>query len=419
MVILFGILAIVGILYFLVFRIDNSKYYEYLSKYNLYLENNAISRLLNADAIGNIPKLLIKTSNAGIEKAKECYSAPVLLTKKLLEGDNTKTGVATSLIGYNETYLKSCKNVCGSLAKVLPVQATDEFYIQNKRLDPGVYCTVESSDASKCNLRTGYVVANGFGGFVCLPKYPNMFGGPNANQIVACEDSKHPMTGGLLWDNRYNTQVDATSVIMSHEDELLDDGRTYRFSCQFNDDINFNPMIPHPANRFHPIQDKCLLNVYAAHRDAHVVLYNKETNETYDIKEMNQLFKDSELIKKLAWKCDCGDAAVTRLAQADDRFPKSPCSACRRIALDDKLPRNGKNIRKVTIPYNCFSHSSELKQSLNMVPCNGAKFTNSGAYCDTIDLTVFEGVVRDDGVLEDVTALAIEDQQTDTNMRSY
>lgn len=335
------IISIVCLIYFLVIKVDNTVYFDYVNKYNLYLKNAKLARLLNADSLGNLPNVYINSTNVEIEKAKNCTTEPVYL------GPTDQ--------GSEDSYLKRCIDVCGSLGHVVHINEEMEYYQNSKKLQPGSYCMIES-ESTKCNLNTGYVVATGLGSVVCKSKYPNMFGGSDASQIIACSDERHPASGGVLWDNYNNYAVEPTTVIMSEEDEKLFDG-SFRFTCKYNDNLNKNKMIPHPANRFHPINDPCLLNVYAAHRSAGVVLEND------------------------TWRCDCGDQYVTRLHNKDPNDPKSECYNC-----ENSITTSGEN-KKYKISYSCFTINSNLTDTIDKVPCNSDSFVNLGSNCDVIELT--------------------------------
>lgn len=332
--ILSGIILTI-ILLFLSFKFDNNKFKDYINSFNLTLNNEKLTKLINADPIENLPNLIVNTNNTELIKNRNCTNNPIFLSS-----------VDESSLNYKDV----CENLCGSSATIIKITDNDEYYQNSKKLPTGNYCNVGSMD---CNLKTGYVVSSGIGGVVCRSKFPNMFGGENASTIIACNDEKYPATGSVLWDNLYNTQVDPTMIIMNSEDELLVDG-SFRFSCKYNYDANKNPIKEHPANRFHPIMDPCLLNLYSTSLDAGV------------------------RVKENEWYCDCN---VERLYNTIKGDLKSPCTTC------NNSTEVNKNLTIKTIRYDCFTVNSKLNSVESLVPCNPNNFTNLGEMCDVVNLS--------------------------------
>ena len=228
-----------------------------------------------------------------------------------------------------------------------------EYYSNGVKLTEGSWCVI---DSVPCNTKTGYVVAT-VNSTLCKSKYPNMFGGPSATTVVACNNEYYPATGSILWDNLRNEAVDPLTINMAREDEMLSDG-TYRFSCKYNEDINGNNYIPHPLNRFHPIRDPCKNTIYKASVDVKAV------------------------VTPMDWFCDCGNYAKTRVKNLDQENLKSTCTSC--IKTVDP------STNTITVPFNCFNLNSSYKAAREMLPCISSKFTEHGNLCLTMDLHIKE-----------------------------
>lgn len=366
-----GVVSMIGVLYFLMLRLNSDKYYAYVNRFNLQLKNEKLSKLLNSDTLGNLPSLVLSTesieSEMGIDgapvatddlnKTLECISDPVYLGP--VRADDTTTVLA---------YEQRCLGACGSLGRVIAVTDAQEYYHKDKRLRSGRYCVVQDS-AIKCNLRTGYIMADGMGSVLCKSKFPNMFGGPTASTIVACNNELHPSTGSLLWDYLNNAPVDPASVVMTDENETVP-GPThrFRFSCIFNDDGLNNRLIPHPANRFHPIKDPCTRTVVNAHRDARAVVE-----------------RDPATGEPLDWRCECGDPVVTRLYHKDETDNKSTCTTC----VDSISEMDENDSVKARVSYECFNVNSFVGDVNFSVPCQWENFIKPSTACDTIELTFY------------------------------
>lgn len=346
LILLLGLISILSILYFLTLKVDNKKYFNYINRYNLQLGNESLSKLLNADPLGNLPTVTVSSTNTELNKYKDCLSEPLLLSSEYTANNNDEA---------------RCTTMCGADAKVVQIEdESHEYYYKSKKLKPGNYCVIEP-ESVLCNLRTGYVIANGLGSAVCKSKFPNLFGGENASVIVACNDEDYPTTGALLWDRAKNAPVDPSNVVMTHEDETLSDGSTFRFVCKYNDDVYRNKMLPHPSNRFHPIRDPCLRNVFSAHRDAHAVIN----------------------LKRGFWRCKCGNPIETRLSKRDEKNPKAECTSC-----VDKIEKENKKYT-ITKMYDCFTVNSKLSDTVNKMPCNAEAFIRRGTTCDAIQLEMY------------------------------
>lgn len=330
------IIIVILLIYFTTLKVNLKDYINYVLNLKSTIMNEKLIGLTNANTIYNLPNLIIKTNNPDIERLLDCKG------KLKFMGNYTEDDAKL------KNYRDVCKHTCGGSASLLLVENDKDYVYENKFVEPGVYCTVGQKE---CNTNTGYVVAT-VNSTTCISKYPRMFGGPKASTIIACSDSLHPSTGSILWDYANNEEVDPTTVLMTHEDELLPDGQ-YRFRCKFNETDNGNPYIPHPLDRFHPIKDKCNDSIYRADYSVHA------------------------LVNEHGWSCDCGDFDVTRVKHLDKNNDKSICTSCFWEKLNDA---------NYQIPYICYNENSPYSYTKNNVPC--IEYKDSGNSCTTVLLNV-------------------------------
>ena len=341
-----------GFLYFLTFSIvitfilitkvvilnvDPQEYFSYLRKTNTDLLNTKISKLLNASTLVNLPNITLITDNSEIKDLQKCKQGATFMGPLMEEN----------------AYLKQCKKKCGANGVVVDIDNETEYYSNGIKLTEGSWCVI---DSVPCNSKTGYVVAT-VNSTRCKSKYPNMFGGPSATTVVACNNEYYPATGSILWDNMQNESVNPLTITMSHESETLSDG-SYRFTCKYNADINENNYIPHPLNRFHPIRDPCKKTIYKASKDVKAIVTSTD------------------------WFCDCGIYSKTRVANLDQGNSKSTCSSC--------LKKSDPSRDSISVPFNCFTLNSSYKDASEMFPCMSSKFTEHGNSCLTIELNIKE-----------------------------
>ncbi|QLI62369.1 PIF-2 [Dikerogammarus haemobaphes nudivirus] len=346
MVVLSLIIIFIIIFYFSLFNIDISEYSKYVLNLKSDVYNKPLLELLTGNTLVNLPNVIINTDTEYINNLQKCKNGAIYLGP-----DN----------GTDYSYL--CKSSCGGVGELMTLGDSDEYYQDGEKLDSGVYCIL---NPPKCNMNTSYVVAT-VNSTICKSKYPNMFGGPTGGEIIACNNEKYPATGSELWDYANNEVVVPTTVVMTHEDERLDNG-DYRFQCKFNETGMGNPYIPNPMNRFHPLTDKCNSTIYRASYDVHA-------NVTDD-----------------AWNCECGDFSETRVKHLDANNPKSICTSC---YFEEVITDLTKVLRKAKIPYLCFNQSSVWSDALKMPPC--LDLPEQGNRCET-----FEVEYRKDKIEEDV-----------------
>lgn len=310
-------------------RVDLTSYTAYVSKLDAALADEELSKLINANALQNLPSVTLETNNADVQNVQKCQDSAVWLAQE-----------------YTSALELTCKTACGSNGTVVQISDTDEYYHRGTRLSSGVWCIINPPN---CNLRTTYVVAT-LSGTTCRTKYPNLFGGSTGDRIVACSDAAYD-TGGVLWDYSRNEAVDPSTVEMTNEDELIADGQ-YRFRCKFGDDQDGNAWLPHPMNRFHPLRDPCTNTIYRAHRTV------------------------GANVSATGWSCDCGDSTVTRVKNLNSSDAKSTCTSCFRETQEGKSQQ----------PYDCFTVNSDYLAINNLPPCLGTALTNFGNKCGTISL---------------------------------
>ncbi|UVT30812.1 PIF-2 [Penaeus vannamei nudivirus] len=329
-----SIIIIILILYFVILKVDPSQYIEYLLQLNADSTNQALLQLNNANTISNLPDVALQTNNSDISEMVNCkntlkYMGPII--------DNL------------ENYRTLCKNTCGGAGELLVIESPRDYIYNNEYVQPGVYCTVAPT---KCNLKTGYAVAT-INSVVCKSKFPRMFGGKQATDILACNDAKYPSTGSILWDYANNEEVDPNTVNITHEDETLPDG-SFRFRCKFNETEMGNPYIAHPIDRFHPIADVCNKTIYRADYSVHAK------------------------VDESGWSCDCGNFSDTRVSHLDSSNPQSTCTSC----FPEKNDSN--NIYK--IPYLCYKETSPHRLATTMSPC--LEYVGAGNYCQKLELNI-------------------------------
>lgn len=335
---------------FALINVNAADYFKYVASTTVQLANEKLARLLNADSLVNLPNVNLVTNNADIGQHQKCRNGAVRMS------------------GAETDYHALCTRVCGTAGRVIEVHDGDEWYDNGKRLTTGAWCATATVD---CNMRTGYVVATATG-VVCETKYPNMFGGEAAASVVACHNRVYQATGSVLYDYLRNEPVDPLTVDMTHEDELLPDGVTYRFACKFSDDVHGNRYVANPLNRFHPMQNHCSKTLYRASRNV-------------------QLREDND-----GWYCDCGEFKDTRVKHADESNRKSTCTSC----YGERVAKGGGETIKV--PYHCFTRNSKYDMAATEFPCAGQRFTENDGMCGT---ATFDVVAVKDGTEDTVMGM--------------
>ncbi|UVX94868.1 PIF-2 [Callinectes sapidus nudivirus] len=332
------LIIIILIVYFVTLKVDPTEYFNYLLDSKLSAMNEKLMQLKNANTIYNLPEVSLQTNNENIENLINCKNT-IKLMGPYTEDENTL-----------KKYRNICKNTCGGSGQLIMVENLYDYVYDKEFVNPGVYCSV---DPIPCNHNTGYVVAT-VNGTTCNSKYPRMFGGVSATDVIACNNEKNPSTGSILWDYANNEIVDPLTVQMTNEDETLPDG-SYRFRCKFGETSNENPYIANPVDRFHPMADKCNDSIHRADYSVHAKITDTD------------------------WFCDCGDFSITRVKNLNEGDPKSICTSCYREIKDNKLQT----------PYMCFNLDSPFTATKKYAPC--LEYSRPGNPCNTIEVETAAG----------------------------
>lgn len=331
------LIIFIFVFYFVVLKVNPAEYTKYLLTLNEQSKNDTLMDLNNANTISNLPEVILQSDgNDNIATLTDCKNK----IKYLGEVDDSKM----------KQYRDLCKVTCGGSGELLVVEGDSDYIYNSEFVKAGVYCTVKPTP---CNFNTGYAIAT-VNSVTCRSKYPRMFGGTNASDIVACNDENHPSTGSVLWDYANNEVVDPLTVNITHEDEKLPDG-SYRFRCKFNETKMQNPYIAHPIDRFHPIEDVCNNSIYRASYSVHAEVGEKD------------------------WSCNCGKFEETRVTHVNPNDDKSTCTSC----FFDKKENTYK------IPYLCYKDSSPYTFATTMVPC--IEYSDMGNFCNTVSFEVVSG----------------------------
>lgn len=333
---LISIICIFVIIYIGIFlKIDLKSYFNYILNVNDLLANEQTRQLINANTIVNLPYINIKTNHNILRNIQSCQSNPILLTTNTTQNE--------------DLYMEECVNKCGNRAEIIIVDANNEFYQNNSRLQTGLWCMLNPPN---CNTKTTFINAT-INGVMCVSKFPRLIGGETGNDIVACNTINSFNSDNVLWDRRFNRRVNLSNLIIDHEDEILEDG-SYRFVCRFGDDANGNALIEHPFDRFIPQEDKCINNVYMASRQAQTVFVDGKQN----------------------YYCECGIENETRLTNEDPNDKQTPCTGCIEAAATETSDTAQIRVRC----YNINSLLSNLGTNL-IRPCGPSRFTRYGNEC--------------------------------------
>lgn len=182
------VIIVVLVCYFNALKVDFSSYSKYLRKLNASILNDSLLALQNANTIGNLPDVVLNTTNDNLNNMANC--------KDKLKHMGSYTEDKETLKNYSNL----CKTSCGGAGELLLIKNNEDYVFNNEFVNPGVYCTVQPHP---CNMNTGYVIAS-INSVVCRSKYPRLFGGPSASTTVACNDEHYPSTGSVLWDASNN-----------------------------------------------------------------------------------------------------------------------------------------------------------------------------------------------------------------------
>lgn len=120
-------------------------------------------------------------------------------------------------------------------------------------LDPGVYCIPKSLDT--CHPYTGTIIKN-LSEWSCVPKYPFVFAGPDADDIISCNgdiidrsDPVNPVT--------YTKKIPKGLKIFDNPDREKNIIGEWRFSCPKRKDHMNNQYVPTDVSRLHTVRNVC------------------------------------------------------------------------------------------------------------------------------------------------------------------
>lgn len=271
--------------------------------------------------------------------------------------------------------ISDCVNLCqNEHVTLLNAGSKSNIFYDNFKLKPNTnYCLLKDENENghiSCNQNTTTTMLT-VNSHTCKSRFPNLFGGPTGDQIVACSDKLINDPANILWDNSVDSQVvdPASLANLFDEDEKLpatplqdtdytnhNDKVRYRFTCKwFGTDELGNNYISHPVNRFKPMRNWC------ASRIASVPAGSVSTKWTYD--------KAGNLVDYL---CDCGDPAITRLQNS---VPGEFHSQCIPVSTAIQLATSAtKNRKLINYSYPCFTVNSPITALTQYLPCNSDIF---------------------------------------------
>lgn len=329
-------------------NVDIKSYLENYNKVNSELANKYTASLINANTIHNLPHLNLMNNISDLNSVRACVDNPV------------KVGE----LGSQADLLPLCQSRCGNSGQLVEIDENTEFYSNETRLSPGIWCMINPPD---CNLNKSVVLATVTGN-TCMSKFPQMFDSTGYN-VIACNSVNNFSPKNQLWDFKNNEPVDAILTDIEDANELLPSGE-FRFRCKLDfDPSTQNKFIPNfldeKTTRFLPIQDKCLSGLYAAPLSVGV----KVSEDSY--------------------VCDCGNFQDTRLVNRNND-PKQPCTACT-TSETVAVPGFPENVN-ITVPYNCFTLGTNTPDAQAIgIPCPAQKFTQSNVGCSMMQLHIVRG----------------------------
>lgn len=296
------------------------------------LRNGPLESLLNGSGINNIPKLNLVTSNETIATANKCANGPLFVSAPNTDIDDARC-VATCL---------------NSSARSLSVVEGDTVMYENGQLRPGNYCLIGARPECNTNMSVVLMTVNSV---VCRSKFPNIVGGPLANNVIACSNRLIYDPQNYLWDYKNNERFDPSRTRLVDENERLADG-SFRFRCKFKGvDERGNQYMMNPWDRFHPFKNYCASLIYRAHPDV-TTRISADGND---------------------YTCDCGNENETRVRHSVEGDPRSRCSS----ATMKRETVTGSR-EKLTLIYNCFTLFSPIEDVADRFPCPENLFTREG-----------------------------------------
>jgi len=333
-------------------------YAKYLRDMNLNLKNAELNNLLNGNTIQNLPAINIITTNPDVNTLQSCRDGPIFMGR-----DGTDF---------------SCRQLCGTNGRLFHVNPGEEIFSNGQRLEPGMYCGLRPPN---CNLNTTYAVATG-NSVACRSKFPRIFGGPEGNQIIACNNSVYDNPNNILWDNLKNQRVTQFTEMFDANERLSNNN--FRFTCRFGDDQMQNRYIEHPIDRFHPQRNYCSRGLFRGHRD---------------------------ILQLPSGECYCGNPDSTRVR---NKFPGDEFSECTACFSDFD---NANNI--ATGGNDCFTMFSNFTEAGQRPPCLASRFNREGNFCESIKVHVQEDNVAFPFLPVDITNNQLSDRLNAIEIKRY
>ncbi|KAG8148305.1 uncharacterized LOC118073440 [Chelonus insularis] len=338
----FGIFII---LYCSALRMSTSEYYEYYNDLQERVKNKQLAQLMNGQLMDNLPNINLFVNNHHDSNLTKCTSTNALFLRDV--PDNlTEADIDTN----NHSYDSQCQKVCKSgsaRALVITDIEKQEVYMNNTRLNPGIWCV---ADRLQCNLRTTYAVITASGDIVCRSKFPELFGGPTGDKVIACNNYQYYNRNNKLIDNRTGQPVDPKTVSLYDKNESIYD----RFTCVFGTDDYGNQYIEHPLNKFHPFRNPCTIKLTDTGSKA-PDMFNRETAE-----------------------CDCSKLGSIELKNALADNKRSTCTGCRNEFQAD--------VKMLQIESECFNINDPAVDARHKLPCSPDKFNLNSVRCNLIKL---------------------------------
>ncbi|XP_044592059.1 uncharacterized protein LOC123270181 [Cotesia glomerata] len=333
---------LVVIAYSLTISLNSKDYYGYISKYNYKLSNRRLAELLNGNIMSNIPNIFINSKDPTV-----CSTSSAIFLIKLPDNMSLTDDYELHNESTDATYDAECDKICPGLSLyslIIRDRKKQEIFVGNKQLYEGIWCV---SKRPRCNLHTTYAVMTMNNDIVCRSRFPNFFGGPEGNKIIACNNSHIYHPDNILMDNKNNCRVNPRDINMTHEDELVisTDPSSFRFVCEFGGiDSLGNKYVQHPLNRLHPMRNPCIMEIPNA----------DEKNE----------------FDATSGECNCSSRSYD-VGNRDPSNKQTPCTSCRTIWNNNVL----------TIKEPCFPKESVFIEARRKLPCFTGRFESMTAPC--------------------------------------
>jgi hypothetical protein len=153
---------------------------------------------------------------------------------------------------------------------------------------PTALQTVENTDSAKdvqyrmsgisekinCNSATSHLVAAPNGRHSCVPKWPDLFGGPDGSDIMFCGGSVRDLLTGRIYTNRLPPSDEMPEVaseprfetvsILDGDDNVVETKFRWMCASPGSTDHMMNPYVEAPFDRLKRIRNTCAKYIYRA-----------------------------------------------------------------------------------------------------------------------------------------------------------